>query len=165
MDKNIQNFIDKKKQELEKLRASKKRDFLIQQGLYEKVYAPDHHNVDTDEYPHKVYNKKKNSYMYYKIVVSEISDDDYKKLLKVCNFIEEEKQKVADTDQKEEPVGKPIPFISMLMFFATAIIFIAGIIATVNDSRNAVLYIFSAFVSGCLFIALGKIIELLSRNK
>ena len=165
MDKNIQNFIDTKKQELEKLRASKKRDFLIQQGLYEKVYAPDHHNVDTNEYPHKVYNKKKNSYMYYKIVVSEISDDDYEKLLKVCNFIEEEKQKVADTDQKEEPVSKPIPFISMLMFFATAIIFIAGIIATVNDSRNAVLYIFSAFVSGCLFIALGKIIELLSRNK
>lgn len=165
MDKNIQNFIDTKKQELEKLRASKKRDFLIQQGLYEKVYAPDHHNVDTDEYPHKVYNKKKNSYMYYKIVVSEISDDEYEKLLKVCNFIEEEKQKVADTDQKEEPVSKPIPFISMLMFFATAIIFIAGIIATVNDSRNAVLYIFSAFVSGCLFIALGKIIELLSRNK
>lgn len=165
MDKNIQNFIDTKKQELEKLRASKKRDFLIQQGLYEKVYAPDHHNVDTDEYPHKVYNKKKNSYMYYKIVVSEISDDDYKKLLKVCNFIEEEKQKVADTDQKEEPVGKPIPFISMLMFFATAIIFIAGIIATAYDSRNAALYIFSAFISGCLFIALGKIIELLSRNK
>lgn len=165
MDKNIQNFIDTKKQELEKLRASKKRDFLIQQGLYEKVYAPDHHNVDTDEYPHKVYNKKKNSYMYYKIVVSEISDDDYEKLLKVCNFIEEEKQKVADTDQKEEPVSKPIPFISMLMFFATAIIFIAGIIATVNDSRNAVLYIFSAFVSGCLFIALGKIIELLSKSK
>ena len=165
MDKNIQNFIDTKKQELEKLRASKKRDFLIQQGLYEKVYAPDHHNVDTDEYPHKVYNKKKNSYMYYKIVVSEISDDDYEKLLKVCNFIEEEKQKVADTDQKEEPVGKPIPFISMLMFFATAIIFIAGIIATAYDSINAALYIFSAFISGCLFIALGKIIELLSRNK
>ena len=165
MDKNIQSFIDAKRQELERLKESKKREFLIQQGLYEKVYAPDHRNVDTNEYPHKVYNKKKNSYMYYKIVASEISDDDYEKLLKVCNFIEEEKQKAVSADQKEEPVNKPIPLVSLLMFFATAIIFVAGIIATAYDSRNAALYIFFAFISGCLFIALGKIIELLSMNK
>lgn len=165
MDKNIQNFIVAKKQELEKIKYTKKRNFLIKQGLCEKVYAPNQHNVDTDEYPHKVYNKKKNSYMYYKIVIPEISDEDYEKLLKVCNFIEEEKQTTVDTNQMEESSDKAIPFVSMLMFFATAIIFVAGIIATAYDSRNAALYIFSVFISGCLFIALGKIIELLSKNK
>lgn len=165
MDKNIQNFISAKKKELEKIKLDKKRNFLIQQGLYEKVYAPDQHNVDTDEYPHKVYNKKKKSYMYYKIVIPEISDEDYGKLLKVCNFIEEEKQTITDTNQKEESSERAVPFVSMLMYFATAIIFVAGIIATAYDSRNIALYIFSAFISGCLFIALGKIIELISKSK
>lgn len=40
MDKNIQSFIDAKRQELERLKASKKQKNLIQKNLAYKIFSP-----------------------------------------------------------------------------------------------------------------------------
>ena len=80
MDTKLQKYIDQKK-----------RDFLISEGLFDKVYESQEIEHDNDEFPNTEWDTQNNIDRYYKIVPYNISDDDYELLLKLCS-----------TDKKQE---------------------------------------------------------------
>lgn len=166
MDKNIQNFIDTKKQELEKLRASKKRDFLIQQGLYEKVYAPDHHNVDTNEYPYYDRNEEDGTPLYYKAVAINLTDKEYEEVYAAYKAVENELE-----DENDEEENNSKNNMSVFMIVASVIIYIAGFVGGIIAGNNFDRYGFTlwlaiaiwvpTFVYGSLLLGLSEVIKLL----
>lgn len=173
MDKKIQEYIETKKKELEQIRNDKKQTaknaFLIEQGFYEKVYAPEQYGVNKQEFPYSEYNQEKEAYLYYKLVPYDISDECYDEMLSAYNAVEDE---LENDDDDEENISKNNMAIFMTVVAVT--IYIVGLVVGIVLGNNLGGYWFSwtsasicwfvGFVYGSLFLGVSEIIKLLNKN-
>lgn len=174
MDKRVQEYIESKKKRQEDIQQQQKLAFLIKEGLYEKVYAPDDEDTDLDEYPKTEWDRDNSRNRYYKIVPIEISDDEYEQIREAYNSVDSVKK-----DNEENSTNSVATF----MIVVAVLIYIAGLIAgisfgnaekvvsgyysthTVKEFSVAVASIYwaASFISGSVFIGLAEIIRLLQK--
>lgn len=140
MDTKLQKYIEQKK-----------RDFLISEGLFDKVYESQEIEHNNDEFPNTEWDTQNNIDRYYKIVPYNISDDDYELLLKLCS-----------TDKKQESNNTAI-----FMIIVACISYLAGLILGITAGNTdygfywniALTYWVSYFIIGSFFIGLSAIIK------
>ena len=77
MDAKVKEFLEKKQAEESAVLLEKKHDLLRRLGLVERVEVG-----KDDDYVSYSLDNEKNVYIYYKYVYPEITDEEYKKLLK-----------------------------------------------------------------------------------
>jgi hypothetical protein len=133
-----------------------KKEELLKRGLYEIKYInPDKINWENENSYN--YDMKKNEY--FEEIPFEVTDEEYNEIIKTAPII----------DGIKHETNLPIFF-----YFIGIVIMLTGLIAGVvfgnivnpnNDYMLAIAVWFSAFVSGMLFIGLGKIISLLNDIK
>lgn len=174
MDKKVQEYIEAKKKELEQIRNDKKQTakntFLIEQGFYEKVYAPEQYGVNKQEFPYSEYNQEKETYLYYKLVPYDISDEQYTEMLSAYNALQEELNKEDDENISESTNG-----IAIFMTIVAVTIYIVGLVVGIVMGKNfghygnfewvsAAICWFAGFVYGSLFLGVSEIIKLLNKS-
>lgn len=145
MDKKLQKYIEKRK-----------RDFLVEEGLFDKIYEPEEAGHDVDEYPHSENNNGLNHTRYYKIVPYDVTDEEFDTLLRLHSVSKKSKDKDGQTSGY-----------ATFMIIVAVIIYIAGLIAGFMmgrahfgfSSEVAVIYWIIAFAAGSLFIGIAGIIK------
>ena len=87
MDPRVQDYLHKKRLEEKRKRNAPtvvkdldayKRDVLLCAGLYDKVYS----EVKTEEYCHSEWNPQTQSYLYYKQVPIEVTQEEFAEIEK-----------------------------------------------------------------------------------
>lgn len=175
MDKKVQEYIETKKKELEQIQNDKKQTakntFLIEQGFYEKVYAPEQYGVNKQEFPYSEYNQEKEAYLYYKLVPYDISDECYDEMLSAYNAVEDElDDSKKDDDEEENKNG-----IAIFMTIVAVTIYIVGLVVGIVLGNNLGHYShfewvsasvcwFASFAYGSLFLGVSEVIKLLHKS-
>lgn len=171
MNKQVQEYIDSKKKELEEIQKEKKQSakesFLIEEGFCDKVYAPENGDFSKAEYYYSEYDKEKEAYFYYKLVPMDISDEDYESMLSAYNAVEDELDDEDDDEEENDSKNN----MSVFMIVASVIIYIAGFVGGIVAGNNFNRYEFTwwlafaiwipTFVYGSLLLGVSEIIKLL----
>ena len=171
MNKQVQEYIDSKKKELEEIQKEKKQSakesFLIEEGFCDKVYAPENGDFSKAEYYYSEYDKEKEAYFYYKLVPMDISDEDYESMLSAYNAVEDELDDEDDDEEENDSKNN----MSVFMIVASVIIYIAGFVGGIIAGNNFDRYGFTlwlaiaiwvpTFVYGSLLLGVSEIIKLL----
>lgn len=171
MNKQVQEYINSKKKELEEIQKEKKQSakesFLIEEGFCNKVYAPESGEFSKSEYSYSEYDKEKEAYFYYKLVPMDISDEDYESMLSAYSAVEDELDDEDDDDEEDIPNNN----IAIFMIVASVIIYIAGFVGGIVAGNNFNRYEFTwwlafaiwipTFVYGSLLLGVSEIIKLL----
>ena len=174
MNKQVQEYIDSKKKELEEIQKEKKQSakesFLIEEGFCDKVYAPENGDFSKAEYYYSEYDKEKEAYFYYKLVPMDISDEDYESMLSAYNAVEDELDDEDDDEEENDSKNN----MSVFMIVASVIIYIAGFVGGIVAGNNFNRYEFTwwlafaiwipSFVYGSLLLGVSEIIKLLRRQ-
>ncbi len=161
MHKKVREFLETKKQAERELYDEKKREILIELGLYEKDYTDE--DGYSDEYPCGEYDQEIGVYRYYKKIPVPVSDEEFEEIKK-CSKI-----------QTHQPINNPVAItlaiIAWLIYIGG---FIAGVVfGNVEVGRYykefhftiALIYWFSALLSGTLLLGFSEIIKLLNDIK
>lgn len=165
MSKEVQDYIKEQKALLEESKRKnekEKRDsLLIELGLYTVEYAPE--GADTRKYPKTEWNEEKHTYVNYRFIPYEITDEEYQELLKL-----------QEQDEQSERDANPI---AVLMIIVAITIFVGGLVLGIVFGKEtkpgrykeeteqvfsfwiALIYWASAFVGGSLFLGLAEIIN------
>lgn len=149
MDKKLQKYIEKRK-----------RDFLVEEGLFDKIYEPEEAVHDVDEYPHSENNNGLNRTRYYKIVPYDVTDEEFDTLLRLHHFSRMTKNKYSQLNGY-----------ATFMIVASVIIYIAGFVGGIIAGNNFERYEFTwwlaiaiwvpTFVYGSLLLGVSEVIKLL----
>lgn len=149
MDKKLQKYIEKRK-----------RDFLIEEGLFDKIYEQEEAIHDVDEYPHSDNQNGLNHTRYYKIVPYDVTDEEFDTLLRLHHFSRMSKNKNSQSNGY-----------ATFMIVASVIIYIAGFVGGIVAGNNFNRYEFTwwlafaiwipTFVYGSLLLGVSEIIKLL----
>ena len=166
MNKKAQEYINSKKKELEEIKSSDRESFLVEQELYEKVYAPDQFGIDHTEYPHCERNEKDGSSLYYKIIPISLTDKEYDEVYAAYKAVEDELDKEDREDDAKSTNG-----VAIFIMIVAVTIYIAGFVGGIVLGNNMRHYGFSwisasicwgvAFVCGSLFLGMSEVIKLL----
>lgn len=177
MNKQVQEYINSKKKELEEIQKEKKQSakesFLIEEGFCNKVYAPESGEFSKAEYHYSEYDKEKEAYFYYKLVPMDISDEDYESMLSAYNAVEDESDDEDDDDEEEEDIPKNN--IAIFMTVVSVSVYIVGLVVGIVLGKNlghyshfewisASICWFAGFVYGSLFLGVSEVIKLLHRQ-
>lgn len=171
MSKEVQDYIKEQKALLEKSKRKNEKEerdsLLIELGLYTVEYAPE--GADTRKYPETEWNEEKQTYVNYRFIPYEITDEEYQELLEL--------------QEQDEPSERSANPIAILMIIVAITIFVGGLVLGIvfgketrvlNSGRYneeteqvfsfwiALIYWVSAFVGGSLFLGLAEIINRLS---
>ena len=171
MNKQVQEYINSKKKELEEIQKEKKQSakesFLIEEGFCDKVYAPKTGEFSKAEYPYSEYDKEEEAYFYYKLVPMDISDEDYESMLSAYNAVEDELDDEDDDEEENDSKNN----MSVFMIVASVIIYIAGFVGGIVAGNSFNRYEFTwwlafaiwipTFMYGSLLLGLSEIIKLL----
>lgn len=171
MDEKAKHFFQKKSEELQDYKNKK----LIEIGLSERIYSGN--DTITDEFPYfdRNISNKLDKPMSYKIVPSEISDDEFKKILNILDEINFYKKNNEESVNKinidNEKYNSENTFANILFFISTIIYLIGAIIGAFMGSISP--YEFSwttaltvwicTFISGTVFLGFREIIILLQQ--
>lgn len=114
MNKIVQEFIDKKKAEIENNKNKEKRKLLMDLGICEKEYSQS--SAWSEEYPDYEYDQGTKEGRYFKKIPINVTDEEYEEILKYC------KQSDNTTPvNKENKVAKVLTGIAYAIFIIGAI--------------------------------------------
>ena len=161
-EKLVEFLNDKKDLEIKKY-EKKKRETLIDLGLYEKVYSPD--NEYSNEFCLSEWDDTIQANKYYKNVPIEITDEEYQEVKKYSKI---------EDEPTNNPVAVALTIIAWVIFIGG---FLAGIaLGTVEFEKGyntytefsvaiAFVYWCVALISGTIFLGFAEIIKLLDAIK
>ena len=170
MNEKVEKYLKEKNCELQKFKNKK----LIELGLSEKIYSDN--DYISDEFPHldRNLNKELDKPRAYKIVGCDVSDDEFKEIIRVVDEInyykkiEEEKKANQvniniETSTDENNIAKVLRFISVAIYIVGAI---AGIYLgnlSFDFWTTALTVWISSFISGTVFLGFREVISLLQK--
>ena len=165
MNKMVQEFIDKKKAEIENNKNKEKRKLLMDLGICEKEYSQS--SAWSEEYPDYEYDQETKEGRYFKKIPINVTDEEYEEILKYC------KQSDNTTPvNKENKVAKVLTGIAYAIFIIGAILgFAMGYTKDILDDTYsfsfavAVAWWCVSFIGGMLMLGFAEIIKLLNAIK
>ena len=165
MNKMVQEFIDKKKAEIENNKNKEKRKLLMDLGICEKEYSQS--SAWSEEYPDYEYDQETKEGRYFKKIPINVTDEEYEEILKYC------KQSDNTTPvNKENKVAKVLTGIAYAIFIIVAILgFAMGY--TKNIPEDTYYFSFAVAVAwwgvscigGMFMLGFAEIIKLLNAIK
>lgn len=165
MNKIVQEFIDKKKAEIENNKNKEKRKLLMDLGICEKEYSQS--SAWSEEYPDYEYDQETKEGRYFKKIPINVTDEEYEEILKYC------KQSDNTTPvNKENKVAKVLTGIAYAIFIIGAILgFAMGYTKNIPEDTYyfsfavAVAWWGVSFIGGMLMLGFAEIIKLLNAIK
>lgn len=165
MNKIVQEFIDKKKAEIENNKNKEKRKLLMDLGICEKEYSQS--SAWSEEYPDYEYDQETKEGRYFKKVPINVTDEEYEEILKYC------KQSDNTTPvNKENKVAKVLTGIAYAIFIIGAILgFAMGYTKNIPEDTYyfsfavAVAWWCVSFIGGMFMLGFAEIIKLLNAIK
>lgn len=165
MNKIVQEFIDKKKAEIENNKNKGKRKLLMDLGICEKEYSQS--SAWSEEYPDYEYDKETKEGRYFKKIPINVTDEEYEEILKYC------KQSDNTTPvNKENKVAKVLTGIAYAIFIIGAILgFAMGYTKNIPEDTYyfsfavAVAWWCVSFIGGMFMLGFAEIIKLLNAIK
>lgn len=165
MNKIVQEFIDKKKAEIENNKNKEKRKLLMDLGICEKEYSQS--SAWSEEYPDYEYDQETKEGRYFKKIPINVTDEEYEKILKYC------KQSDNTTPvNKENKVAKVLTGIAYAIFIIGAILgFAMGYTKNIPEDTYyfsfavAVAWWCVSFIGGMFMLGFAEIIKLLNAIK
>lgn len=165
MNKIVQEFIDKKKAEIEDNKNKEKRKLLMDLGICEKEYSQS--SAWSEEYPDYEYDQETKEGRYFKKIPINVTDEEYEKILKYC------KQSDNTTPvNKENKVAKVLTGIAYAIFIIGAILgFAMGYTKNIPEDTYyfsfavAVAWWCVSFIGGMFMLGFAEIIKLLNAIK
>lgn len=165
MNKIVQEFIDKKKAEIENNKNKEKRKLLMDLGICEKEYSQS--SAWSEEYPDYEYDQETKEGRYFKKIPINVTDEEYEEILKYC------KQSDNTTPvNKENKVAKVLTGIAYAIFIIGAILgFAMGYTKDILDDTYsfsfavAVAWWCVSFIGGMFMLGFAEIIKLLNAIK
>lgn len=165
MNKIVQEFIDKKKAEIENNKNKEKRKLLMDLGICEKEYSQS--SAWSEEYPDYEYDQETKEGRYFKKVPINVTDEEYEEILKYC------KQSDNTTPvNKENKVAKVLTGIAYAIFIIGAILgFAMGYTKNIPEDTYyfsfavAVAWWGVSFIGGMFMLGFAEIIKLLNAIK
>lgn len=139
MNEIVKEFIEEKQKAI----LSQKNETLFRLGIYEKEYS----DTCTGEYNHTEWDKSLNRIRYYKIIPIEVTDEEYKEILKYANTI-------SDTPPKKNSFSQALYIIGIIFY-------IIGVISVFVGIGFGSLV--AALISGTLLLGFSEIINLLQQ--
>ncbi len=187
MNKQVSDYLDNKRSEIEKAHRKEKEELLMSLNMYEKVYSPT--DTRSDEYNCSDYSAIEGKVKYFKRIPIQITDEEFEEIKKL--------NAMTDTQSINTPtVSKPKVMIenttdesnkiATLLYVIAWIIFIGGFIIGIKFANVevvkgnyyhyadtefsltlAIMYWGISFISGLVFIGFSEVIRLLTgiRNK
>ena len=169
MHPKVQEYIDKMKHEMVVVKEKEKRDFLIEIGLYEKVYQDDVFDNSDENYTVTEWDNEKNISIDFKKVPIDISDEEYTIIKNLYNqnkkpeLIKKSSTVIKNPNNKIEKNDIERDGVAIILKVIACIIYIGGFIAGFVAGSNMTLYfVLGAFISGSIFLGFARIIELLN---
>lgn len=165
MNKIVQEFIDKKKAEIENNKNKEKRKLLMDLGICEKEYSQS--SAWSEEYPDYEYDQETKEGRYFKKIPINVTDEEYEEILKYC------KQSDNTTPvNKENKVAKVLTGIAYAIFIVGAILgFAMGYTKNIPEDTYyfsfavAVAWWCVSFIGGMFMLGFAEIIKLLNAIK
>ena len=165
MNKMVQEFIDKKKAEIENNKNKEKRKLLMDLGICEKEYSQS--SAWSEEYPDYEYDQETKEGRYFKKIPINVTDEEYEEILKYC------KQSDNTTPvNKENKVAKVLTGIAYAIFIIGAILgFAMGYTKNILEDTYyfsfavAVAWWGVSFIGGMFMLGFAEIIKLLNAIK
>ena len=165
MNKIVQEFIDKKKAEIENNKNKEKRKLLMDLGICEKEYSQS--SAWSEEYPDYEYDQETKEGRYFKKIPINVTDEEYEEILKYC------KQSDNTTPvNKENKVAKVLTGIAYAIFIIGAILgFAMGYTKNIPEDTYyfsfavAVAWWCVSFIGGMFMLGFAEIIKLLTAIK
>lgn len=165
MNKIVQEFIDKKKAEIENNKNKEKRELLMDLGICEKEYSQS--SAWSEEYPDYEYDQETKEGRYFKKIPINVTDEEYEEILKYC------KQSDNTTPvNKENKVAKVLTGIAYAIFIIGAILgFAMGYTKNIPEDTYyfsfavAVAWWCVSFIGGMFMLGFAEIIKLLNAIK
>mgnify|MGYP006998038821 FL=1 len=165
MNKMVQEFIDKKKAEIENNKNKEKRKLLMDLGICEKEYSQS--SAWSEEYPDYEYDQETKEGRYFKKIPINVTDEEYEEILKYC------KQSDNTTPvNKENKVAKVLTGIAYAIFIIGAILgFAMGYTKNIPEDTYyfsfavAVAWWCVSFIGGMFMLGFAEIIKLLNAIK
>ena len=153
MHELLKNYISKKEVQKKETYEKEKRNLLISQGLYEKIYSDE--PGYSQEFPNQEWDPATNDHKYYKMVPIEITEEEYEIIKEYSNTTSPVKRNAA----------------AIILFSIAGAIFglgfFAGIIigTEVEDFLITLIYWIGSFAIGMMLIGFAEIIRLLNEIK
>lgn len=165
MNKIVQEFIDKKKAEIENNKNKEKRKLLMDLGICEKEYSQS--SAWSEEYPNYEYDQETKECRYFKKIPINVTDEEYEEILKYC------KQSDNTTPvNKENKVAKVLTGIAYAIFIIGAILgFVMGYTKDILDDTYSFSFAIAiawwgvSFIGGMFMLGFAEIIKLLNAIK
>lgn len=165
MNKIVQEFINKKKAEIENNKNKEKRELLMDLGICEKEYSQS--SAWSEEYPDYEYDQETKEGRYFKKIPINITDEEYEEILKYC------KQSDNTTPvNKENKVAKVLTGIAYAIFIIGAILgFVMGYTKDILDDTYSFSFAVAiawwgvSFIGGMFMLGFAEIIKLLNAIK
>lgn len=165
MNKIVQEFIDKKKAEIENNKNKEKRKLLMDLGICEKEYSQS--SAWSEEYPDYEYDQETKECRYFKKIPINVTDEEYEEILKYC------KQSDNTTPvNKENKVAKVLTGIAYAIFIIGAILgFVMGYTKDILDDTYSFSFAIAiawwgvSFIGGMFMLGFAEIIKLLNAIK
>lgn len=172
MNQKAQKYITSKKKELQKIKVSEKESFLIEQGLCEKVFAPnpERFGINHTEYPYGERNEQDGSTVYYKLTPIDLTDEEFEQVYSAFKAVDDELNKEDNQD-----TSKPTNGMAVFMTIVAVTIYIVGLVVGIVLGNNLGHYShfewvsasacwFASFAYGSLFLGVSEIIKLLHKS-
>lgn len=161
----VQEFIDKKKAEIENNKNKEKRELLMNLGICEKEYSQS--SAWSEEYPDYEYDQETKEGRYFKKIPINVTDEEYEEILKYC------KQSDNTTPvNKENKVAKVLTGIAYAIFIVGAILgFVMGYTKDILDDTYSFSFAVAiawwgvSFIGGMFMLGFAEIIKLLNAIK
>lgn len=161
----VQEFIDKKKAEIENNKNKEKRKLLMDLGICEKEYSQS--SAWSEEYPDYEYDQETKEGRYFKKIPINVTDEEYEEILKYC------KQSDNTTPvNKENKVAKVLTGIAYAIFIIGAIFgFVMGYTKDILDDTYSFSFAVAiawwgvSFIGGMFMLGFAEIIKLLNAIK
>lgn len=144
-------------------RLKDRNDILIEEGLFTKAYGPESMQYASDTFPFFEQTPDGRLRFYQKIAVP-VTDEEFEQIL----------QAKKELKNKPDNSQKRVETVAIVLYIIAAILFVIGFFAGISSGTDAgksssdfnwglaAIVWGSSFVSGMFFVALGKIIDLLS---
>lgn len=133
MHKKVEAYLQKKQKEAAEQEQERRREILVEAGLYEKVY-PTSEEYDPDEYPEFDSEKEK----VYRMEPIDVTEEEFRAV-----------EQYADTNQ-EEGVGGKIMGLAILMRWIGILGAIIGALAMMINDSDLILAALGTAVGGIL---------------
>ncbi len=159
MNPMVQEYLEKLAAKKQEVYRQQKDEFLLSQGLCQKVWANEHYY--TDEFSQSEWDEQTQSYKFFKTIPIEVTDSEYEQMLAIYRSANVEKKETSNG------VATALTVIAVFVFIAG---FIVGLVLGNETGSHsdfafdvAFLYWLLSFVGGVFILGFAEIIKLLQK--